>query len=263
MPGDPRRHGAEADWIAFIDADEFLLPAAGAIARRLPRAPRAARRRSRRRRGGGQLGGLRLLGQIAAGPGPVIERFARRAERTPLPNHHFKSILRTAAGAAVGGNPHAFRLAPPFRRCTPTAATRGARPGSTGLSREVVWEPLRLNHYVVKSREEFLTRKLPRGRATSEHMRDPGFFDAHDRNEVTEHPIDPALAQAMRLERARIAARLAGRPGIPPEDLANRARGRAGALRQPARPAASAGSASHFPAAFQPLSSASGAVSIG
>ena len=45
----------------------------------------------------------------------MIERFARRAERALLPNHHFKSILRTAAGAAVGGNPHAFRLAPPFR----------------------------------------------------------------------------------------------------------------------------------------------------
>ena len=158
-------------------------------------------------------------GQLAAGPGPVIERFSRRAERTLLPNHHFKSILRTAAGAAVGGNPHAFRLAPPFRAVHGDGRDLAAHAlGINGLSREVVWAPLRLNHYVVKSREEFLTRKLPRGRATSERMRDPGFFEAHDRNEVAD-PIDPALAEATRIERVRIAAHLgllAGRPEASP-----------------------------------------------
>ena len=142
----------------------------------------------------------------------MIERFARRAEQGHFPtNHHFKSILRTVAGAEPGGNPHAFRLPAPWRAVQADGRDLAPHPlGIDGLSREVVWGPLRLNHYVVKSREEFLTRKLPRGRATTDRLRAPGFFEVHDRNEVAD-PVDPALAEATRRERARIARRLGGR----------------------------------------------------
>ena len=255
-------HAAEADWIAFIDADEFLRPAAGPFPGALPR---LLARLGADPGVGAVVVNWALYGssgQLAAGPGPVIERFARRAERTLLPNHHFKSILRTAAGAAVGGNPHAFRLAPPFRAVHGDGRDLEAHAlGINGLSREVVWAPLRLNHYVVKSREEFLTRKLPRGRATSERMRDPGFFEAHDRNEVAD-PIDPALAQATRLERARIAARLAGRPEIPPEiSLTGREAARRFEAARQARRERRIGKplSSRFPATFQRVR----AVSIG
>ena len=118
------RHGGEADWIAFIDADEFLLPAAGPFPGALPR---LLARLGADPGVGAVVVNWALYGSsghLAAGPGPVIERFARRAERALLPNHHFKSILRTAAGAAVGGNPHAFRLAP----AVPRGARRRPRP---------------------------------------------------------------------------------------------------------------------------------------
>ena len=215
------RYAAAADWIAFIDADEFLLPAPDAFRGPFPGAlPRLVARLGADPDVGAVVVNWALYGssgRLSAGPEPVIERFARRAERTLLPNHHFKSILRTAAGAAVGDNPHAFRLAAPFRAVHGDGRDLEAHAlGIDGLSREVVWEPLRLNHYVVKSREEFLTRKLPRGRATSDGMRDTRFFEAHDRNEVAD-PIDPALAEAARRERARIAARLLGRSETPPE----------------------------------------------
>ena len=133
----------------------------------------------------------------------MIGRFDRRAEQGRLANHHFKSIVRTDAARAVGETPHAFRLLAPYR--TVHADGRPVRPhplGLPGLSAELVWEPLRLNHYAVKSREEFLTRKLPRGRATTPRLRDPDFFAKHDRNEVGDPP-DPALRAAAREEARR------------------------------------------------------------
>lgn len=206
-------YGAEADWIAFIDADEFMLPAAGPYPGALPGLVARA---------GADPGvGAVVVNWAVYGssgrrreePGLVIERFTRRAERGLLPNHHFKSILRTGAGAAVGGNPHAFRLAPGLRAVQADGRDL-VEHELNGLSREVVWAPLRLNHYVVKSREEFMTRKLPRGRATTARMRDPEFFEAHDRNEVAD-PVDPALVAATRAERDRIARQLLARPGAP------------------------------------------------
>ena len=205
-----RRHGGEADWIAFIDADEFLLPApgpaqgAGTLAELL--APAFADPRAGAVAVNWALHGS--AGRLAAGPEPVVERFDRRAEREGLINHHFKSIVRTDAGPATAVNPHAFRLLAPYR--TVHADGREVRPhprGTPGLSAEVVWEPLRLNHYAVKSREEFMTRKLPRGRATTPLPRDPGFFERHDRNEVAERP-HPALVAAARAEARHLARRL-------------------------------------------------------
>ena len=205
--GDPRAGtGGDADWIAFIDADEFLVPAAG-----IALAAGAPRRACADPRVGAVVVNWALYGsagRLEAEPTPVIERFDRRAEQDRLANHHFKSIVRTAAAPATGETPHAFRLLAPYR--TVHADGRPVRPhpiGRPGLSAEVVWEPLRLNHYVVKSREEFLTRKLPRGRATTAWLRDPGFFAEHDRNEVGD-PLDPALRAEAREEAGGLARRL-------------------------------------------------------
>ena len=77
-----------------------------------------------------------------------------------------------------------------------------------GLSARTVWEPLRINHYVVKSWEEFYWRKRPRGRATRwDRPRDAAFFAAHDRNEVTD-PAPAWLVRAAEEEDRRIEAAL-------------------------------------------------------
>jgi hypothetical protein len=212
-----RRHGGEADWIAFIDADEFLLPAAGlASLPALLAGPCADP----------LVGAVAVnwalygsAGLLRTAPAPVIERFDRRAEQGRLANHHFKSVVRTAAGPAVGETPHAFRLLAPYRMVHADGSPVRPHPlGLSGLSAGVVWEPLRLNHYAVKSREEFLTRKLPRGRATTPGLRDPDYFRQHDWNDVRDPP-DPALRAAAKREMRRLAG-LLGLPDPVPEPVA-------------------------------------------
>jgi hypothetical protein len=200
-----RHCGGEADWIAFLDADEFLVPAPGAGAGGLRRVVAA-------------LGAAPEVGAIAVnwavygssghlrpGSGLVIERFTRRAARFRPPNHHFKSIIRTAAVGEPGPNPHVFELGPSFRTVHCDGREIGGHPaGRRGLSRDVVWNPLRINHYVVKSREEFMTRKLHRGRATTAEPRPAAFFDAHDLNDTLD-PVGRPLVAATRRERDRLA----------------------------------------------------------
>jgi hypothetical protein len=198
-----RRHRGDADWIAFLDADEFLLPAPGAGTLRQVVASLAAR---------SEVGAIAVnwalygsSGHRHADEGLVIERFTRRAARFRFPNRHFKSIVRSAAAVGVGPNPHVFELLPPFRTVHCDGGELSAHAGLRGLSADVPWRPLRINHYVVKSREEFMTRKRPRGRATTTGQRSPGFFDSHDMNDLPDPP-SPALVQATRRERDRLAA---------------------------------------------------------
>lgn len=201
-----RRHGSDADWIAFIDADEFLVPAPPE--RSL--LPALA-----------SLDALTDVGAVAvnwavygsggeteARPEPVIERFQSRARRNINLNKRYKSIVRVSACAGTSDNPHRFELRSGFR----TVHADGTdlelfHPSRTGMSREVRWSPMRLNHYIVKSREEF-DRKRLRGRATKvDAVRAITFFDDHDRNEERA-PMPPWLTDATRAGKDRILAEL-------------------------------------------------------
>ena len=136
-------------------------------------------------------------GQTAAEPGLVIERFAQRAAAALPAHRHYKTILRPAAFAALHDTPHLFRLHPGFITVHADGSLLQPVPGPRrfGMSRAVPWVPLRLNHYAVKSREEFFGRKQPRGRATGPDRRGAGFFARHDRNDEAD-PMHPALVQA-------------------------------------------------------------------
>jgi hypothetical protein len=200
-----RSHGGEADWIAFLDADEFLVPAsphrsiAAVIAALDP---------------GPEVGAIAVnwalygsSGQWAAGGAPVAERFVRRAGRTCGGNHHYKSIVRPGAVRALL-NPHYFTLDPGFRTIHPDGSDVVGMPDQApGLSARLLWEPLRINHYVVKSWDEFYYRKRPRGRAMGAAMRDASFFAVHDRNEILD-PMPAWLVRAGAEEAARIEAAL-------------------------------------------------------
>jgi hypothetical protein len=229
-----RRHGADADWIAFIDADEFLTPAPPLASLRPPLAALAARR---------DVGAVAVnwavygsAGAATARPGLVVERFPARERQDALVNRHYKTILRPRAYAGLHATPHLFRLGAGFRAVHADGAPVAALydDDRQGLSRRVLWAPLRLNHYVVKSREEFLRRKLPRGRATKPERRTADFFAAHDLNAETE-PVAGWLAAATRAEIRRLRARLraAGFSGAEPALLPPVAAGRPQARLRP------------------------------
>lgn len=209
------RYGKEADWIAFIDADEFILPTDGGRSIR----PFFSAL-------GSSVGAVVLNWAVYGSSfrkepseGLVIERFTRRAKEDHSTNLHYKTIVRTDVFRGVGSNPHFFRI----KDGSWTVQADGFEVADhsqkgPGLSDRLVWSPLRINHYVVKSRAEFDCKKAPRGRATMANVfRDDRFFRGHDRNEVVE-PMEEWLVEATKADILVLKDRLRS-AGVPEETV--------------------------------------------
>jgi hypothetical protein len=177
-------HARDEDWIAVIDADEFIVPTGGERSLAELLAPLAAQ---------ADVGAVVLNWAIHGSAwrlnhstGSVCERFTRRAHQSFGANHHYKTVLRRAAFASVYSNPHHFALQPGWRCVHTDGSEVVAHPRhGTGLSERVVWEGMRLNHYIVKSHEEFETRKTRNGSAaTVGRVKGEAYFEAHDRNDT-------------------------------------------------------------------------------
>ena len=199
-----RRIGTSAEWVAFVDGDEFMLPTDGSRSV-LPFFDQIA----------SDVGVVALnwavfgsAARVGATRELVTERFVRRAVDAFSANHHYKSVVRSKAYAGPGTNPHYFKTTNGYRTVQADGRPVVHHRPASGISRDVVWHPLRINHYVVKSKEEF-DRKRARGRATSDKMRTEAFFHSHDRNEK-EDAVPEWLVQATKEEMARIGDRLRG-----------------------------------------------------
>lgn len=169
------RFGARCDWMAFIDADEFVVPLKG---ERL----------------------LDLLGDYSAHAGLaapwavygsaghdrrpeglVVENYQRRAPLDVEMNGFLKCFVQPSRIALKVTTPHIFRTRDGssivLDDFTPVDPDTGGflRPPHRPSR-------LRINHYVVKSREDFEV-KTRRGLVTPSDARDHYFFDAHDRND--------------------------------------------------------------------------------
>lgn len=216
-------HTAGDDWVAVIDADEFIVPTGTARTVREWLAPLAA---------AADVGAVVLNWAVHGSSwrlnhtaGPVTERFTRRARPEFGANHHYKSLIRMSAYGGVAGNPHHFNLKPGYRtlHADGTPLVDHLRHGK-GLSDTVVWAGMRLNHYIVKSREEFDTRKRPNGSAaTLGRVKGDDYFEAHDRNEARE-ALPAWLTQAVRDELRHLKELLAAAghsvpvdPQVPPK----------------------------------------------
>lgn len=196
-------------WILFLDIDEFLaLREDASVGGLLARFPADV----------GAIGlNWRIFGSAGredGGPEPVIARFDRAAPRDHRLNRQIKSL--SVAEDIYLVRPHRVRL---MRGRYVDAAGepldpgRGFAPVRHGLAQ--------INHYAVKSRTEFIDKRL-RGcvlRRPDDPMklthRDGSYFADHDRNEEIDREIQrhlPALAHEM----ARISA-LSG-PGAGPSD---------------------------------------------
>jgi len=112
-------------------------------------------------------------------PGGVMERFRYHS----LPEHRL--------------NTHVKSICDPRRVCTMTGCHEAAR--ISGLAVDSHGEPLkkvkgertpqqdiiRINHYAIKSYEEFLNKRA-RGRARTTSLREMSYFETYDLNDIKE-----------------------------------------------------------------------------
>ncbi len=171
-------------WVAFIDADEFISPNdyEDGLNKLTPLL-------NDKENGAISLNWA-VYGSshsILPDDGLVIERFIKLATELNPINRHYKSIVRVGDVISTGLTPHAFRIKPDKKFIIPNGISQN---NSDGISVGVDWSVIRLNHYVIKSKSEFLIKKAARGRATTlkESLgRNMQFFTHHDLNDAEQH----------------------------------------------------------------------------
>ena len=172
----------EIDAVAFIDSDEFIVPSDGApsvvplLEHLFPNL---------------NVGAVALnwacfgsSGEIFQEDGLVLERFTRRAPQSFSVNQHYKAVVRTKK-VVNWASPHHAKLSDgAYVDCAGNEIVY--RQGfNNSLSSAANWTGLRINHYAVKSLEEFLTRKSPKGSASKEgRVKHRRYFELHDKNDV-------------------------------------------------------------------------------
>lgn len=185
-------HGHEVDWMAFIDADEFLIPENGGTSIRASLEKLSANE---------SIGAIAVnwaiygsSGQVKQTTDLVTKRFTQRAETLFDQNLHYKSIIRCSAFASTHGTPHFFNIKDGFNYVhTDGSAIEHNIKRGPGLSEKICWAHFKLHHYVIKSRQEFEVKKKPKGSATTiGRVKGDGYFTNHDKNDVGE-PIAPGL----------------------------------------------------------------------
>ncbi|WP_422450370.1 MULTISPECIES: glycosyltransferase [unclassified Endozoicomonas] len=174
------------DLLAFIDADEFVVPAQGTSVREYL-APFMA---------DDCVGAIAVNWAIYGSSGksefrdePVSRRFTQRARQVTGVNRHIKTIVKPEFCAQML-NPHKAALKKGRYIKSNGEPFAFSEHNEHGCSTTVDWSPLRINHYVVKSFEEFKQRKQKRGRASVSELRKDGFFKAHDMNHETSHIME-------------------------------------------------------------------------
>jgi hypothetical protein len=178
------KRATQDEWVAFIDADEFFSPQdyEDGLTSIKPLLENP------------EIGAISINWavygssySILPSNNLVIERFTHRATEHHAVNKHYKSIVRISAVVDTGSTPHAFTINHDHRFVMANGINQEKK---DGIGEQTVWFPLRLNHYVIKSKAEFLTKKASRGRATTlkESMaRDISFFKGHDLNNNEDH----------------------------------------------------------------------------
>ena len=181
-----KKYRNSVDFLAYIDADEFVFPDKGVSLKETlePLFKDDA------------IGAVALNWAIFGSSGnvkyskePVIERFINRSRQTTRTNRHIKTIVKPDF-CEYFENPHKVVLKK-GNYVKVTGDRFNFHPDNIhGTSETTDWSPVRINHYVVKSFEEFKNKKQKRGRATVNELRRDGFFKAHDMN----HEFDDSMS---------------------------------------------------------------------
>lgn len=175
------KFGDEVDWMAFIDADEFLFPASD-----------TSIETALREFSGRKISALGVYwscfgssGHIQEPKGLIIENYKFKAREGYANNRHIKSIVHGGQGDSVKpGDPHIFR--------TPLGTyDENLRPVNSGWTDyEPTYEKFRINHYVTQSRSFFLNFKCKVDPPDGAPIRDESYWEEHDRNEVLDNSMD-------------------------------------------------------------------------
>ncbi|HYR84548.1 MAG TPA: glycosyltransferase family 2 protein [Terriglobia bacterium] len=183
-----RHADRKTEWLAFIDADEFLLSPACPS---LPAAIEAITQRPENRRAAGLVAHWRLFGSSGheSFDGTLVtERFTKAAAEF---DPHVKTIARPGC-IKYFFDPYAGWYSD--RHFAIDEDGRRIRQGDPHPEPAVARD-LRINHYVTKSRGE-CTQKVMRSRADNGEMRDAAsFFVSHDRNDIEDLAIQVYLPE--------------------------------------------------------------------
>jgi len=168
------RHRYDARWIAFIDIDEFIVPIKdGSIPAFLRRFEQfAAVEVNWLVYGSG--------GQRTRTDAPVMERFKFHSEWLHPQNRHVKSIVQPLKVYNMVGCHEASRM-------NGDAADSHGQPITHNFrEREPQHDVIRINHYAVKSYQEFLSKKAV-GQANGKKRRlNDLYFSKFDLNDIKE-----------------------------------------------------------------------------
>ena len=165
------RHRFDARWIAVIDIDEFIVPIKD------DSIPQFLHRME-----GYAVVEINWLVYGSSGArtkeeGDVMQRFRKHSLPTHRLNKHVKSIVDPRQVCCMVG-------------CHEAARISGKPVDSNGNvikkhcdSRVPQQNVIRINHYAIKSYEEFLAKQA-RGRARTDTLRDDGYFERYDLNDL-------------------------------------------------------------------------------
>ncbi len=168
------RHRLDTRWLAFIDLDEFIVPMNGETVRKyLSHHEDAA---------AVEINWL-IYGSGGAQkkhPGTMMERFKRHSLPNHLLNRYVKSIVNPRRVFNMIGCHEAARISGYAVDSHGTPVTKSFR------NREPQQDIIRINHYAVRSFEEFL-EKQGRGRASGRHRSvSLSYFEQYDLNDIEE-----------------------------------------------------------------------------
>lgn len=168
-----RAFDREFDWMAFLDADEFLAPTRDAGVKDLLARLDAHHAVALNWKMFGSAG------HDAQPPGLVVEAFRRCAPPGFGPNRHVKSLVRPA-NVAGPLNPHVFKVQRPYVDALGRPVGWAELPGVTSaFISDADWF---VHHYFVQSRAQWAA-KVARGYPDGT-VRKEADFPLYDRNEV-------------------------------------------------------------------------------
>ncbi|MDE5713123.1 MAG: glycosyltransferase family 92 protein [Muribaculaceae bacterium] len=168
------RHRLDVRWLAFIDLDEFIVPVADksipVFLKRFEKYPAIEINWLVYGSGGAE----------SKTPGGMMQRFKRHSLPSHILNRHVKSIVDPRRVCSMTGCHEAARI-------SGDAADSHGQPITHNFrDREPQHDIIRINHYAVRSLEEF-KEKCMRGRASGKKRYiDMDYFKKYDLNDIEE-----------------------------------------------------------------------------